>query len=149
VRFDENKSTLRFLITVLDTEGEVVETIPKQLMGSTCADGYSHSPRISLTSKHIPDCIKKTRTSGYKLFERAPFPFLDKELLTVKQVAGTNYGNYYNSYGKAVDASEVVWHFLYEGDADQIAALKRIHVELLAEEGAAAAEPEEGGMEEQ
>ena len=135
MRFDENQAMLRFLITVHNTEGKVVETISKQLMGSTNATG-TRSPRVSLTTTHIPDCIKKTRTSGYKLFERAPFPFLDKELLTVKQVAGTNYGNYYNSYGKAVDASEVVWHFLYEGDADQIAALKRIHVELLAEEGA-------------
>ena len=146
MRFDKNKAALRFLITVLDTEGEVVETIPKQFMGSTNATGM-RSPRISLTSKHIPDCIKKTRASGYKLFERAPFPHHgpsdDAEQLTVKQVVGTNYGDYYNSSGEAVDASEVVWHFLYKGDEDEIAALKRIRVELLADEVVA----EEGGME--
>ena len=58
-------------------------------------------------------------------------------------MVGTNYGDYYNTRGDIVDASQVVWHFEYKGDEVEIAALKLIHVELLEDEVVA----EKGGME--
>ena len=164
MRFHENEAKLRFIVTVYDIKGKVLKTLDVQLMGNTNADGHTRSPRIYLGGSSGVDPIlckdKKRGSKVEKVFERAPFPYDgpsdDAEQLEVKQVAGTNYGEYYNSRGETVDASQVVWHFKYEGDAVtasgepdwpkralQVAALKRIRVELLADEGVA----EEGGME--
>jgi hypothetical protein len=65
---------------------------------------------------------------------------VDAKQLSVRQVEGTNYGEYFDADGNVVDPFEVVWHFEYKGTPQQKAALMRIRVELIDEDDEAADE---------
>jgi hypothetical protein len=114
------------------------------MMGNKNADGHTRSPRIAIRGI-IDRCICKPKMSkGAFVFERAPFPFhgedVDAEQLSVRQVEGTNYGEYFDADGNVIDPLEVVWHFEYKGTPQQKAALMRIRVELIDEDDEAADE---------